>query len=273
MGNSEIIAQQRLLLQKLDEAQVVLVGIGEEFNEDFKDIGKFPLLMSALEEVDTNPMIEWTVPFLEKSYLDKHDEGRIISAYRKLYSLIKDKDYFIVTTCIDGNIGKAGFDSGRIVEPCGSYRMLQCSKKCTDNLTSPDEFIKLAEQALIDGVGLDSLEKPVCSRCGNPLAFNNILCEGNYVEEGYKLQWEKYTGWLQRTLNKKLCVIELGVEMNLPNIIRWPFEKTAYYNEKASFFRINERLYHMNKELENKGISVIKNAVDFLNEYDGGELL
>lgn len=268
MKNLEIIEQQKLLTQKIDEAQVILVGIGEEFNEDFKDIGKFPLLMSALEEVDINPTLEWIVPFLEKCYLEKHDEGRLISAYIKLSSLIRDKDYFIVSTCIDGNIDKAGLDKDRIVEPCGGYRMLQCSKRCTDDLASPDDFIRLTKQALLDGVGLDSLERPVCCRCGKPLAFNNILCEGDYAEEGYKPQWGKYTDWLQHTLNKKLCVIELGVEMNLPDIIRWPFEKAAYYNEKASFFRINARLPHMAKELENKGISVVKNAVDFLNEYE-----
>lgn len=268
MEKSEIIEKQRLLMKSIDEAEVVLVGIGEEFNEEFEDIGNFPLLMSGLEEIDTNPTIEWIVPFLEKCYIEKHDEGKLVSAYRKLYDMIKDKDYFIVTICIDGNIGKAGFDQARIVEPCGSYKTLQCSKKCTDDLTSPDDFVKLAQQALVDGVGLDSLERPVCRLCGEPLAFNNILCENNYVESGYKAQWQKYTDWLQRTLNKKLCVIELGVGMGLPNIIRWPFEKVAYYNEKADFFRINEQLHHMTKELENKGISVVTNAVDFLNTYD-----
>lgn len=265
MEKSEIMEQQKLLMQKIDEAQVVLVGIGEEFNEDFEDIGKFPLLMSALEEVDTNPTIEWVVPFLEKCYIEKHNEGKIIGAYRKLYDMIKDKDYFIVTTCIDGNIGKAGFDRERIVEPCGGYKVLQCSKACTEDFTSPDDFVKLVEQALLDGVGLDSLEPPVCCQCGKPLVFNNILCERNYVESGYRSQWDKYMDWLQRTLNKKICVIELGVGMGLPSVIRWPFEKVAYYNEKADFFRINEQLHHMTKELEKKGISVVKNAVNFLN--------
>lgn len=268
MDKSEIIEKQRLLMGKLEEAQVVLVGIGEEFNENFEDIGKFPTLMSALEEVDTNPALEWAVPFLEKCYIEKHNEGRIADAYRKLYEVIKDKDYFIVTTCIDGNIEKTGFNKERIVEPCGSYKMLQCSEKCSDDLISSENFAKLVCQVLLDGVGLDSIERPVCPSCGRPLAFNNILCESDYVEEGYKPQWEKYTCWLQRTLNKKICVLELGVGMNLPGIIRWPFEKVAFYNEKASFFRINEQLHHMTKELEGKGVSIGVNAVDFLKEYD-----
>lgn len=267
MDKSEIIEKQQILTDKLDEAQFVLIGIGEEFNEKFTDISKFPDLMAALEEVDINPTLEWTVPFLEKIYLNRHNEGSLQDAYRKLYETVKDKDYFIVTTCIDENIKKAGFDKSRIVEPCGNYCLLQCSEGCNDTLTSSENVEKLIYQAILDGVGLDSVERPLCPSCGRPLTFNNILCEDKYIETGYKSQWEKYTGWLQRTLNRKLCILELGVGMNLPGIIRWPFEKVAFYNEKASFFRINKQLYHMTKELENKGVSIGIGAIDFLNEY------
>lgn len=267
MDKSEIIEKQQILTDKLDEAQFVLIGIGEEFNEKFTDISKFPDLMAALEEVDINSTLEWTVPFLEKCYLSRHNEGSLQDAYRKLYESVKDKDYFIVTTCIDENIKKAGFDKSRIVEPCGNYRLLQCSEGCNDTLTSSENVEKLIYQAILDGVGLDSVERPICPSCGSPMTFNNILCEDKYIETGYKSQWEKYTGWLQRTLNRKLCILELGVGMNLPGIIRWPFEKVAFYNEKASFFRINKQLYHMTKELENKGVSIDMGAVDFLNEY------
>lgn len=87
------------------------------------------------------------------------------------------------------------------------------------------------------------------------------------MEDGYQKQWEKYTKWLQRTLNKKLCIFELGVELNLPNIIRWPFEKVAFYNQKASFFRVNGSLFQMTEELSDKGVSIEMNAVDYLREY------
>ena len=54
--------------------------------------------------------------------------------------------------------------------------------------------------------------------------------------------------------------------MNLPNIIRWPFEKVAFYNQKASFFRINEKLYQLTEEIGEKGISIERNARDYLLE-------
>lgn len=264
MDRTEIIAKQKKMLEMIADADMVLVGIGEEFNESFGDIGKFPRLMSALEEVDINQTLEWTVPFLEHRYLIEHNDGMLIEAYRNLYDLIKDKNYFVITTCIDENIKKAAFDTERLVEPCGNYKMLQCSAKCTSELSPSDEFSDLVNQALLDGVGLDSLEIPKCPVCGKPLAFNNILCENNYVEDSYQEQWGKYTKWLQMTLNKKLCILELGVEMNLPNIIRWPFEKVAFYNQKASFFRINGSLYQLTEKLGDKGTSIHENAIDFL---------
>lgn len=70
-----------------------------------------------------------------------------------------------------------------------------------------------------------------------------------------------------RDIEQKLCILELGVELNLPSIIRWPFEKVAFYNQKASFFRVNESLYQMTENLSDKGVSIAKNAVDFLLEW------
>lgn len=266
--NTSCMEKQKLFEDAIKDAELVLIGIGEEFNEDFKDISKFPRLMSVLEEVDTNPSLEWTVPYLEKIYLEGHNEGRIIEAYKQLYEIVKEKNYYIVTTCIDENIEKAGFDKERIVQPCGNYKMLQCSDKCCVDLIDSQSYIKLVNQLTIDNVGLDSLERFECPRCKKPLAFNNILCEDKYVEEGYQSQWENYTKWLQYTLNKKLCILELGVGVNLPNIIRWPFEKIAFYNKKASFFRINEALYQMTADIGEKGVSIPMNAVDFFSSYE-----
>ena len=267
MDKMEIVEKHSLLLDKIADADMVLVGVGEEFNEDFGDIGRFPHLMSALEEVDIDQTLEWTVPFLEHRFLMEHNDGKLVEAYQNLYEMIKDKDYFVITTCIDENIKKAAFDTERLVEPCGNHQMFQCSEKCCSELYPSTEFSDLVMQAILDGVGLDSLEIPKCPCCGKPLAYNNILCEQNYVEDGYQGQWEKYTKWLQRTLNKKLCILELGVELNLPGIIRWPFEKVAFYNQKANFFRINASLYQMTEELSGKGVSISMNAVDYLREY------
>ena len=101
MDETEIIEKQTILVEKITDADMVLVGIGEEFHEDFKEIHRFPNLMSALEEVDINETLEWAIPFLEHRFLIEHKDGSLEEAYKKLYELVKDKNYFVITTCID----------------------------------------------------------------------------------------------------------------------------------------------------------------------------
>lgn len=255
----------RELLEKINDADYVLIGIGEEFNENFESIESFPNIVKALDEVDkANGKLDWLVPFLEKCYIDEKQQDDKIQALQKLFELVKDKNYFVMTTCIDESVKKAGFDVEKIVEPCGNYSKLQCIDNCSDEIYDSDEYIANVKSAIESGK-LVLLSAPVCDKCGKELVFNNIIAE-KYSEKGYMPQWEKYTKWLQKTLNRKLCIIELGVGMNLPNVIRWPFEKIAFFNNKASFFRINETVYQLTDEIGEKGISINKNAKDFMKE-------
>ena len=52
-------------------------------------------------------------------------------------------------------------------------------------------------------------------------------------------QWNAYLNWLASTLNHRLCILELGVGFASPQIIRWPFEKTAMFNLKSTLIRVN----------------------------------
>ncbi len=253
----------QVLKEKMADAELVLIGIGEEFNENFQKISQYPNVMKGLEEIDANAELAWAVPYLEKAYLEQEREAETVQAYKKLYELVKDKNYFIVTTCIDGYVEHAGFAPERIVEPCGGYSKLQCSAKCTTELWDSQEVFTEIQERLENAKALKGIKQPMCPHCGKPLVFNNIVNE-NYVEEGYLPQWEKYTKWLQGTVNKKLCILELGVGMHLPSVIRWPFEKVAFYNQKAGFFRINEKLYQLTEEIGDKGISIEGNARDYL---------
>lgn len=256
----------QMLKEKAADAELILIGIGEEFGEDFGRIQEYPHLMKGLREIDEKEELAWTVPFLEKIYTEEEKKkNRTTEAYRNLYELVKDKNYFIVTTCIDGYIEEAGFDLSRVVEPCGNYRRLQCSQKCTEELWDSENIALEIRKKLEEEGTLEGIKQPVCPHCGKPMAFNYIVTE-NYAEEGYLPQWEKYTKWLQGTVNRRLCILELGVGMNLANVIRWPFEKVAFYNQKSFFFRINEKLYQLTKEIADKGVSIEENARDFLLE-------
>lgn len=250
------------LIEKVKDAECVLIGIGEEFHENFTQIAQHEDLMELLKKIDGDESLGWTIPFMEKLYIEEQKDSETLQAYRNLYELVKDKNYFIVTTCIDGLIEKSGFDTAKIVQPCGNYHFLQCSEKCNTELIKADEYAEIIREQLQKK---DTADRPVCPKCGKPLVFNHILSE-HYAEEGYLPQWEKYTKWLSATLNRKLCVLEFGVGMDFPSVIRFPFEKVAFFNQKASFFRVNKTLYQLNEELAGKGVSIEESALHFLTK-------
>ncbi|MGN0377829.1 MAG: hypothetical protein ACI4ED_09350 [Suilimivivens sp.] len=225
--------------KKVTDADLVLVGIGEEF--EIKETG--------------------TEKNKAKDAVLKRKQ-----CYNQLKKLLESKNYFIISLCMDGIIHEAGFDEDRIVEPCGTYTKLQCSDKCTADIYEPDPILKEKIQKMIEGEYVEKeLALPLCPRCGKTLAFNNILTE-NYAEEGYLDKWQLYKKWLQGTVNRKICVLELGVGMRFPTVIRWPFEKVIYYNQKASFFRVHSKLYQTTAKISERSVGIQSDPMDFLNE-------
>lgn len=90
------------------------------------------------------------------------------------------------------------------------------------------------------------------------------FCENEKMgPEGEDLQWNTYMKWLTGTINKRLFIIEIGVLMNKPNVIRWPFERVAMLNEKSHLLRLNTKLPQLPKELSEKGTSIEDNPLYF----------
>ena len=73
--------------------------------------------------------------------------------------------------------------------------------------------------------------------------------------------WDKYLHWLSFTLNQKLCVLELGVGFAYPQLIRFPFEKTAYFNKKACYIRVSGKFPQLYAEIADRGEAVKEDPV------------
>lgn len=163
-----------MITQKIKEAELVLVGIGEKFEL-------------------------------------KENEEKLNTAYINLKKLLEGKNYFVITTCVDGLIFHAGLRPDRIACP-------------------------LAEESE----------------------------EEKEKESTLQSAWETYMKWLQGTLHKKLLVLELGVGLKYPSVIRFPFEKTVYFNQSADFIRVHDKLFQLPAELNGRGNSVKADAVELL---------
>ena len=225
----------------INDSDMFLIGIGESFQENFSTVMIDEKNISVIEEYKRN------------RYIDSLDSDETIEAYNALAKLLEGKNYFVVTLCDDDKIYKSNLREDRIVAPCGTYARLQCEDVCSDDIYSVEDF----------KVNLDAGEELLCPKCGKKLVMNRIQ-NRKYSEEGYLTQWQLYMKWLQGSMNRKLCVLELGVGMKYPSVIRWPFEKVAFINQKAKFIRVHDFLYQLTEDLKEKGISVQMSPIEFL---------
>ncbi len=223
------------LIELINQSEMVLVGIGSEMSLPFSQIEHKNL--SLLEET-----------ILDKETIEREtiEQETIEQALHNLFEMIKDKNYYIISTNMDDEIRKYEFDQDRVVTPCGGFTYLQCKNNCNKKLFLANDGEKH------------------CPDCGEELIFCNKMAE-NYNEEIYLQDWENYTKWMQGTLNRKLLMIELGVGFQYPTVIRWPFEKMAFINQKATLVRVHSKLYQLTEELKERAYSVNKNPVLFLH--------
>lgn len=257
------------LKEIIENSDMVLIGLGEEFN-DILALKKDTDYEQGRQWIEEEGLF-WLLPAYEQECrrkLPKRQE-EMKEALNNLADILKDKNYFVVSTSVNDLIREIPWKTGRLVMPCGGSIKKQCSEACEgalQELTENDN--KIIELYIKNNVCTKNFEKNApmlgkCPKCNKPYVLNNIYAE-HYDESGYIPQWQLYTKWLQGTLNKKVLILELGVGMKFPSVIRWPFEKVAFFNQKASFYRVNESLYQMSEELKDKGTSISKNAVDWL---------
>lgn len=258
-------AMRRIIENAIAKADLILVGIGEEFACDSEWIRKIPEYQTMLNRIEKDKeQLGWLTPFLIKDCLDNYEAEAIDRAYEILASLLRDKNYFIVTENSDDQIFRSLLDRERIVAPCGNYTYLQCEDNCSQQLIPAKETVREVSDScrrLWDTP--EQIARPLCTHCGKPLVFNTVKAPV-YQESVYLPMWNQYMKWLQGTLHKNVCILELGVGFRYPTVIRWPFERAAYLNRKADFIRIHHSLYQLSEELKEKGTSISENAVDFL---------
>ena len=177
--------------------------------------------------------------------------------YTKLLELVKDKDYFVITTNVDHQFQLAGFDKKRLFYTQGDYGLWQCSKAC-HNKTYNNEAQVREMVSRQKGMKIPTELIPKCPVCGAPMTMN-LRCDDSFVQdEGWYAAAERYSDFIRRHDGSNVLFWELGVGMNTPGIIKYPFWRMTAKNPKAVYACVNQGEAFYPHEIAEQSICIDK---------------
>ena len=239
------------LKKAIEEADAIVIGAGaglstsagfvyngERFEKHFSEFGK----KYGFKDMYSGGFYPYETPEEMWAYWSRFIfVNRFLDApkpvYENLLSLVKDKDYFVITTNVDHCFQKAGFDKERLFYTQGDYGLFQCSEPCSDVTYENEEKIRnMVEQQKDMRIPTDLI--PKCPKCGKPLTMN-LRSDDKFVEDkGWHEAAKRYRDFLNGH-DGKILYLELGVGYNTPGIIKYPFWQMTAKNPKAIYACVN----------------------------------
>ncbi|MBQ2541957.1 MAG: hypothetical protein II554_01290, partial [Bacteroidales bacterium] len=129
--------------------------------------------------------------------------------YENLLKLLKDKDYFVITTNVDHQFQKAGFDKQRLFYTQGDYGLFQCSKPCHQKTYDNEKLIirMIAEQK---NMRIPSSLVPRCPICGRKMDVNLRSDETFVEDDGWHAASKRYEDFINKHQDDKVLYLDLG---------------------------------------------------------------
>lgn len=263
----------KLARERLDGADAVVIGAGAglsaaagldysgpEFKKEFADyIEKygFPDLYSSSFYDFPTEEERWTRWARHINYARFRPNA--FPLYRELLDLVKDMNYFVITTNVDSQFRKAGFDPKKIFEVQGDYGQMQCAVGCHQKVYSDkdtvEEIIKHSHDMTVDSKYL-----PICPVCGGNMDVHVRKNRFFVQDEAWDRAAESYEKFMERWAEHgKVVLLELGIGFNTPTIIRYPFEQVTYRNPNATLIRLKSEYPHGPAETASRTISFTEN--------------
>lgn len=237
--------------QLLDEAECVLIGAGSglstaagidyggaDFRREFwqwiKRYGITDLYSSSFYPFETQEEL-WAY-WAKHIWFARYRPGAT-PLYKSLFETIRNKDYFVITTNVDGQFEKAGFDTDKIFATQGDYAFFQPKggnpKVLYNNKLWVEKVLPLIKDCRIPTEMIPHTPE------GLDVAMN-LRCDNTFVEDDHwHIQAQKYHQFVEKSKSKRLLLIELGVGFNTPTIIRFPFEQMAAQFTNTALVRFN----------------------------------
>lgn len=253
MINGSYAERLDALRHALDEADNVLIGAGaglsaaagleyggKRFNDHFDDF----IRRYSLTDMYTATFYPFRTEEERWAYLARHvrlnryDNDEAAELHRCLLRVVSGKDYFVLTTNVDGLFEKAGFAADRIFAVQGDYAYMQCAVGCQERLYYNEHAVREMCRHT-ESCHIPSRLVPHCPVCGGKMELH-IRKDGYFIQDA---QWHdsyaRYDTFLQAASRGSTVLLELGVGYNTPGIIRFPFEQMASQADNVTLVRIN----------------------------------
>ncbi|MDE6023962.1 MAG: Sir2 silent information regulator family NAD-dependent deacetylase [Lachnospiraceae bacterium] len=278
--------QIQALRQKLEQSETVIIGAGaglstaagftysgERFHTYFKDFAEKyhfkDMYVGGFYPYETlnEHWAYWSRYIYINRYMDAPKP-----LYQKIYELVKDKDYFVITTNVDHCFQKAGFDKNRLYYTQGDYGLFQCSEPCHEETYENENIICEMVKAQGWQIGEDGNiylpdtvtakmsvpdeQIPHCPKCGKPMNMN-LRADDTFVQDdGWYEAAERYETFLRRNKDTNTLFLELGVGYNTPGIIKYPFWQMTRDWNNATYACLNMGEAFAPEEIKYKSICI-----------------
>lgn len=255
------------LQEALEAADTVLIGAGsglsssagltysgERFERYFSDFyQKYGITDIYSGGFYPFPTLEeywawWSRHIFYNRYMDDP-----LPVYEDLFALVKEKDYFVLTTNVDHQFQISGFDKKRLFYTQGDYGLWQCSKPCHCKTYDNEKMVRRMVSTQKD-MKIPSELIPYCPVCGAPMTMN-LRCDHTFVQDdGWFAAQSRYLNFLEEHQKGKILYLELGVGTNTPAIIKYPFWKYTMDNPNAVYVCVNAGQSCAPKEIARRSI-------------------
>lgn len=259
-----------VLREKLAQADAVLVGAGAglstaagltyggtRFQKYFADFAE----KYGIRDMYTGGFYPFPSPEVYWAWWSRHIYfNRYIDApsdiYPLLLQLMRDKDYFVLTTNVDHQFQRNGFDKRRLFYTQGDYGLLQSvrpevartydNREMVESMLEAQGFVRGADGSFdVPSAGklkmtVPSGLVPKCPDDGRDMVVS-LRCDDRFVEdEGWHEAQRRYKEFLRNHEKSRILYLELGVGMNTPVIIKYPFWYYTKQNPQAFYVSINK---------------------------------
>lgn len=295
MERDDNMSDIETLRQKINEADAVVIGAGaglstaagytykgERFTHYFSDFaekyGFEDMYTGGFHPYDT--LEEHWAYWSRYIYINRYINPPT-GLYEDLFRLVRDKDYFVLTTNVDHCFQKAGFDKNRLFYTQGDYGLFQCSLPCHSTTYDNEETVKKMVQSqgyeIKDGdlvLPENTVPKmkvptelvPKCPKCGRPMSMN-LRADDSFVEDaGWNAAARRYDKFMEKHRGKNIVFLELGVGYNTPDIIKYTFWQYASQWRHAFYACINKGQAFVPVEIRDKAVGIDADIKDVVKE-------